>query len=53
MFRRVAVVGSVRLSVCLSVKLHLTSGVYFRPENTVTYSVGDGGQKIQCMLGFL
>ena len=35
-------------SVCLSVsvKSHLTSGASVRPENTVTYSVGNGGQKI-------
>ena len=38
---------SVCLSVCLwSVKSHLTSGVCFRPENTFTYSAGNGGQKI-------
>ena len=34
------------LSVCLSVKSHLTSGACFRPENTVTHSAGDKGQKI-------
>ena len=32
--------------VCLSVKSHLTSGASVRPENTVTYSAGNGGQKI-------
>ena len=34
------------LSVCLSVKSHLTSGVSVRPENTVVYSADNGGQKI-------
>ena len=42
MRRRVRVVGSV----CVSVKSHLTSGVSVRPENTVTYSVGNRGQKM-------
>ena len=37
MRRRVTVVGSV----CVSVKLHITSGA---SENTVTYSAGNGGQ---------
>ena len=32
-------------SVCLSVKSHPTSGASVRPENTVTYSAGNGGQK--------
>ena len=36
----------VCLSVCLSVKSHLTSGASVRHENTVMYSVGNGGQKI-------
>ena len=36
----------VCLSVCLSVKSHLTSGASLRPENTVTYSAGNEGQKI-------
>ena len=36
----------VCLSVCLSVKSHLTSEASVRPENTVTYSTGNGGQKI-------
>ena len=40
---RVTVVG---LSVCLSVSQHLTSGASVRPENAVTYSTGDEGQKI-------
>ena len=31
------------LSVC---KSHLTSGASVRPENTVTYSAGNGGQNI-------
>ena len=43
---RVTVVGSVCLSVCLSVKSHLTSGASVRPENAVTYSAGNEGQKI-------
>ena len=32
--------------VCVSVKSHLTSGASICPENTVIYSVGNGGQKI-------
>ena len=36
----------VCLCVCLSVKSNLTSGASVRPENTVTYSVGNEGQKI-------
>ena len=36
----------VCVSVCLSVKSHLTYGASVRPENTVTYSVGNEGQKI-------
>ena len=36
----------VCVSVCLSVKSHLTSGASVRPENTVVYSAGNGGQKI-------
>ena len=32
--------------VCVSVKSNLTSGAFVRPENTVTYSAGNGGQKI-------
>ena len=36
----------VCLSVCLSVKSHLTSGASVRPEIYVTYSTGDKGQKI-------
>ena len=34
------------LCVCVSVKSHLTSGASVRPENTVTYSAGNGGRKI-------
>ena len=34
----------VCLSVCLSVKSHLTSGASVRPENAVTYSAGNEGQ---------
>ena len=33
------------LYVCVSVKLHLTSGASVCPENTVMYSVCNGGQK--------
>ena len=36
----------VCVCVCLSVKSHLISGASVRPENTVTYSAGNGGQKI-------
>ena len=36
----------VCVSVCLSVKSHLTSGASVCPENPVTYSAGNGGQKI-------
>ena len=43
---RVTVVGSVCGSVCLFVKSHLTYGAFVRPENAVTYSVGNEGQKI-------
>ena len=32
--------------VCVSVKSHLTSRASVRLENTVTYSAGNGGQKI-------
>ena len=39
---RVTVLGSV----CLSVKSHLTYGASVRPENAVTYSAGNEGQKI-------
>ena len=39
---RVTVVGSE----CLSVKSHLTYGASVRPENAVTYSTGNEGQKI-------
>ena len=41
----------VCLSVCLSVKSHLTSGASVHPENTVAYSAGNGGKKI-CGLFF-
>ena len=43
MRRRVTVVGSVCVCVCLSVKSHLTSGA---SENTVVYSAGNGGKTI-------
>ena len=36
----------VRLSVCVSVKSHLTSGASVRSENAVTTSVGDGSRNI-------
>ena len=38
---------SVCLCVCLSVKSHLTYGASVRPENAVTYSAGNEGQKIR------
>ena len=34
------------LSVCLSIKSHLTSAASVRPENSAMYSVGNEGQKI-------
>ena len=37
--------GSVCVSVCVSVKSHLTYGASVRPENAVTYSAGNKGQK--------
>ena len=37
---------SVCVCVCLSVKSYLTSGASVRPENAVTYSAGNEGQKI-------
>ena len=43
---RVTVLGSVCVSVCLSVKSHLTYGASVRPENAVTYSAGNEGQNI-------
>ena len=43
---RVTVVGFVCVCVCLSVKSHLTYGASVRPENAVTYSTGNEGQKI-------
>ena len=36
----------VSVSFCLSVKSHLTYGASVRPENAVTYSEGNEGQKI-------
>ena len=33
-------------SLCESVKSHLTSGASVCPENTVTYSAGNGGERI-------
>ena len=38
------------LGVCESVKSYLTSGVSVCPDNAVTYSAGNEGQKI---VGFL
>ena len=35
----------VCVCVCLSVKSHLTSGAFVRPENTVMYLAGNGGLK--------
>ena len=37
---------SICVSVCLSVKSHLTYGASVRPENAITYSAGNEGQKI-------
>ena len=37
---------SVCVCVCLSVKSHLTYGASVCPENAVTYSAGNEGQKI-------
>ena len=34
------------MSVCVSVKSHLTLEASLRPENAVTYSVGNEGQKV-------
>ena len=36
----------VCVCVCVSVKSHLTFGASVHPENTVTYSAGNGGRKI-------
>ena len=38
--------GTVVGSVCVSVKSHLTYGASVRPENAVTYSAGNEGQKM-------
>ena len=43
---RVTVLGSVHVSVCLSVTLHLTSRMSVRPRNDTIYPTGDEGQKI-------
>ena len=37
---------AARVAVCVSVKSHLTYGASVRPENAVTYSAGNEGQKI-------
>ena len=34
------------MCVCVSVQSHLTYGASVRPENAVTYSAGNDGQKI-------
>ena len=41
----VSVSVCVCVCVCVSVKSHLTFGASVRPENAVTYSVGNKGQK--------
>ena len=38
--------GYCSCPVCVSVKSHLTSEASVRPENSVTYSAGNGGQEI-------
>ena len=43
---RVTVLDSVCVCVCLSVNRELTSRASFRPENDITYSAADEGQKI-------
>ena len=45
---KVTVIGTVCVcrSVCLSTKLHLTSGASVRPESNVSYSTGNEGQNI-------
>ena len=44
--RRACAARVVVGSVCVSVKSHLTYGASVRPENAVTYSAGNEGQKI-------
>ena len=44
--RVTVVVLCVCVSVCLSVKSHLTYEASVRPENAVTYSAGNEGRKI-------
>ena len=46
MRRRVTVVGSVCLCVCVSVMRELTSPVIERVKNKLTYPAADEGQKI-------
>ena len=41
--RRVCLSVCVCVCVCVSVKSHLTFGASVRPENAVTYSVGNKG----------
>ena len=36
----------MRVCVCVSVKSHLIYGTSVRPETSVTYLAGNGGQKI-------
>ena len=40
------VVGFVCVRLCVSVNRDLTSGASVRPENDITYSMGNEGQKI-------
>ena len=42
---RVTVLGSVCVFVCVSIQ-HLTSRASFCPENHITYSMGNEGQKV-------
>ena len=44
--RRACPARVLHLLVCLSVRSHLASGASVPPENTVTYSAGNGGQNI-------
>ena len=37
----------VFLSVCVSVKSHLTYGAYVQPKSAVTYSAGKKGQNVR------
>ena len=44
--RRACAARVTVVCVCVSVKSHLTSRASVRPETSVTYSAGNGGQKI-------